>query len=60
MKKVFIRGNEERGSEVIKMLKVLGGVNSLRLKGTDDGILYYINTYNNIDHALLVTKMVIF
>ena len=57
MKKVFIRGNSERGSEVIKMLKVLGGVNSLCLKGTDDGILYYINTYNNIDHALLESKV---
>ena len=57
MKKVFIRGNNERGSEVIKMLKVLGGVNSLCLKGADDGILYYIDTYNNIDHALLESKV---
>ena len=57
MKKVFIRGNNERGSEVIKMLKVLGGVNNLCLKGADDGILYYIDTYNNIDHALLESKV---
>ena len=57
MKKVFIRGNEERGSEVIKMLKELYGVNSLCLKGADDDILYYINTYNNIDHALLESKV---
>ena len=57
MKKVFIRGNKERGSEVIKMLKALGGVNSLCLTGTDDNILYYINTYNNIDHALLESKV---
>ena len=57
MKKVFIRGNNERGSEVIKMLKALGGVNSLCLTGTDDDILYYINTYNNIDHALLESKL---
>lgn len=57
MKKVFIRGNGERGSEVIKMLKALGGVNSLCLTGTDDNILYYINTYNNIDHALLESKI---
>ena len=57
MKKVFIRGNNERGSEIIKMLKALGGVNSLCLKGADDGILYYINTYNNIDHALLESKV---
>ena len=57
MKKVFIRGNEERGSEVIKILKDLGGVNNLCLTGTDDDILYYINTYNNIDHALLESKV---
>ena len=57
MKKVFIRGNKERSSEVIKMLKVLGGVNSLCLKGADDDILYYINTYNNIDHASLESKV---
>ena len=57
MKKVFIRGNKERSSEVIEMLKDLGGVNNLCLTGTDDGILYYINTYNNIDHALLESKV---
>ena len=57
MKKVFIRGNKERGSEVIKMLKALGGVNSSCLKGTVELRLYYINTYNNIDHALLESKV---
>ena len=57
MKKVFVRGNKERGSEVIKMLKDLGGVNNLCLTGTDGDILYYINTYNNIDHALLESKV---
>ena len=57
MKKVFIKGNKERGSEVIKKLKALGGVNSLCLTGTDNDILYYINTYNNIDHALLESKV---
>ena len=57
MKKVFIKGNKERGSEVIKKLKALGGVNSLCLTGTDNDILYYINTYNNIDHASLESKV---
>ena len=49
MKKVFIRGNKERGSEVIKMLEDLGGVNSLYCAGARETLLYYINKDNHID-----------
>ena len=45
MEKVFIRGNKERGSEVIKMLKDLGGVNNYSAyAGTLESNIYYINT----------------
>ena len=43
MKKVFIRGNEERGSEVIKMLEDLGGVNNSAHEGAYESNLYYVN-----------------
>ena len=49
MKKVFIRGNNKRGSEVIKMLKVLGGVNNSAFAGTLESNIYYINTNNQIE-----------
>ena len=52
MKKVFIRGNKERGSEVIKMLEDLGGVNSLCLKGKGELRLYYVNKDNQIKYVL--------
>ena len=57
MKKVFIKGNKERGSEVIKMLAELGGVNGFCLTGKDEISLYYINTYNKIDSASLGSKL---
>lgn len=57
MKKVFIRGNSERGSEVIKMLEDLGGVNRSCLIYIDDDFLYYINKYNHIDNASLKSNM---
>ena len=49
MKKVFIRGNNERGSEVIKMLEDLGGVNNSAHAGTIKSSIYYINTNNQIE-----------
>lgn len=52
MKKVFIRGNSERGSEVIKMLEDLGGVNSSCLKGKGELRLYYVNKDNQIKYVL--------
>ena len=57
MKKVFIRGNKERGSEVIKMLEDLGGVNRSCLKGTSEILLYYINKDNRIDGASLKSNI---
>lgn len=52
MKKVFIRGNEERGSEVIKMLEELDGVNGSCLEGTSELRLYYVNKDNQIKYVL--------
>ena len=51
MKKVFIRGNNERGSEVIKMLENLGGVNNSAHEGAYESNLYYVNTENQIDYV---------
>ena len=52
MKKVFIKGNKERGSEVIKKLEDLGGANSSCLKGTGELRLYYVNKDNQIKYVL--------
>lgn len=57
MKKVFIRGNEERGSEIIEMLENLGGVNSSHLKGIFESLLYYINKDNKIDSVSLENEL---
>ena len=42
-KKVFIRGNSERGGEVIKYLEDLDGKNSNNLKGDGEFSYYFIN-----------------
>lgn len=42
MIKKYIRGNKERGAEVIKALEELGGKNKLNLHGKDYNCLYYI------------------
>ena len=60
MKKVFIRGNNERGSEVLKMLKDFGGVNSKGYIGSTTTSLYYIDTNNLIEGAELKSKIGIF
>ena len=57
MKKVFIRGNEERGSEVIKMLEELDGVNSLYCAGARETLLYYITKDNQILYATLESEL---
>ena len=57
MKKVFIRGNKERGSEVIKMLEDLGGVNSLYCAGARETLLYYITKDNQILYATLESEL---
>lgn len=42
IQRVYIKGNFDRGDEVIKVLTDLGGKNSYRYDGKDDNIYYYI------------------
>ena len=49
MIKKFIRGNKERGAEVIKALEDLGGVNEYNLTGDDPSSVYNISDNNNIN-----------
>lgn len=49
MIKKFIKGNEERGAEVIKALEDLGGVNINNLEGDFTDFVYYINSHNVIE-----------
>ena len=41
--RVYIKGDYERGKEVIKILEDLGGKNINNLNGEDNSIYYYIN-----------------
>ena len=45
--RVWIRGNKERGSEVIKALTDLGGENNYKETGKSDDCIYYIDFYMN-------------
>jgi hypothetical protein len=47
-KKVYYRGDEKRGNEIIKALKELGGQNLSRFKGTSNTIYYFIGEDNII------------
>lgn len=49
--RVYIRGNSERGNEVIKTLKDLGGSNLYAYFGDDNTGYYYINPNGVIAHA---------
>lgn len=49
MIKKYIKGNEERGAEVIKALEELGGKNSTNLSGESSNCFYYIKEHNEID-----------
>lgn len=49
--RVYIRGNSERGGEVIKTLKDLGGSNLNFYFGDDNTGYYYINPNGVIIHA---------
>ena len=49
MIKKFIRGNEQRGAEVIKALEELGGKNKTNLSGVFTNCFYYIKENNEID-----------
>lgn len=49
MTKKYIKGNEQRGAEVIKVLEDLGGVNSNNHRGIRTDCIYYINDESIID-----------
>ena len=49
--KIYIRGNSERGGEVIKTLENLGGNNPCRYHGIDYTAYYYINPDGEIAYA---------
>lgn len=46
--KVYIRGNQDRGSEVIKMLEDRGGCNHCRFDGEDPDSIYFISHEGSI------------
>lgn len=50
--KLAIEGHEQRGSEVIARLKMLGGMNTFNLNGSETNCYYYINDNNKIYHCL--------
>ena len=50
MIKKYIRGNSERGSDVIKELEKLGGVNTYKCDGTAN-CFYFIDNQNNIQYV---------
>lgn len=52
--KIGIRGNKERGEEIIKYFKNLGANNINNYKCDCENILYYINDCNEIDCSLSI------
>lgn len=53
MIKKYIKGNTQRGDEVIKALKELGGANKSDLTGIDFDCFYYIKADGTIDCAYI-------
>lgn len=49
--KVYIKGNPNRGAEVIKALTDLGAINPNHYRGNDDTACYYINPNGEIAYA---------
>lgn len=49
--RVYIKGNQDRGKEIIKLLKDLGGRNTSYLKGTNKDSYYFIDPYGVINAA---------
>jgi hypothetical protein len=47
-KRVYYRGDEKRGNEIIKALEELGGQNLSRFKGTSNTLYYFIGDDNII------------
>ena len=41
--RVYIKGNAERGNEIIKLLEDLGGNNTFSYKGKNKDAYYFIN-----------------
>ena len=65
MKTLAIRGDEERGSEVIALLEMFGGINTDNFRGTDIEDVYFVSDYNDIcfidiDAAFVAGNYVIF
>ena len=54
-----IRGNYQRGNEVIKTLEMLGGVNSKNLEGKEYRYFYFICPYTNVIRAVFEEYMLI-
>lgn len=50
--KVWIRGDKQRGDEVIKALEDLGADNGYTYNGKGENLLYFINHYGIIDFTL--------
>ena len=60
MKKVLaIRGHYQNGNEVIKILEMLGGVNSKNLEGKEYRYFYFICPYTNVIKAVFEENMLI-
>lgn len=51
MKTLAIKGDKERGNEVIALLEMLGGKNFHNNLANDDEIFYYIDDRNNIESS---------
>lgn len=47
--RVYIKGDSERGKEVIKILEDLGGINNLCYTGMNKDAVYFINPQGEID-----------
>lgn len=47
--KVYIKGDRNRGNEIIKLLEDLGGSNNLYYTGKDKDAIYFINPQGVID-----------
>ena len=47
--RVYIKGNAERGNEIIKLLEDLGGNNTFSYKGKNKDAYYFINPKGEID-----------
>ena len=60
MKKILaIRGAYQNGDEVIKILEMLGGVNSENLKGENYRHFYFICPYTNVIKSVFEEYMLI-